>query len=48
MVLDDFFRFLNLFLFTQDINNFHNARGQYGEISPRQQPITARDFICAI
>ena len=26
------------------INNFHNARGHYGEILPRQQPITARDF----
>ena len=29
---------------SQGINNFHNARGHYGEILPRQQPITARDF----
>ena len=29
---------------SQGINNFHNACGHYGEISPRQQPITARDF----
>ena len=29
---------------TAGINNFHNARGYYGEILPRQQPITARDF----
>ena len=28
----------------QGINNLHNGRGHYGEISPRQQPITARDF----
>ena len=25
-------------------NNFHNARGHYGEILPRRQPITVRDF----
>ena len=25
-------------------NNFHNGRGHYGEISPRQQPITAHDL----
>ena len=24
---------------------FKNARGHYGEILPRRQPITARDFI---
>ena len=35
-----FYRILSL----QGINNFHNARGHYGEISPRQQPITALDF----
>ena len=29
---------------SQGITNFHNARGHYGEISPCQQPITARDF----
>ena len=38
--LNDLFRILS----SQGINNFHNARGHYGEISPRQQPITARDF----
>ena len=34
------------------VNNFHNPRGRYGEILPRQRPIAARDFTgsktCAI
>ena len=34
-------RFFKLFF---EFNNFHNASVHYGEISPRQQPITARDF----
>ena len=34
------FRILN----SQGINNFHDARGHYGDISPRQQPIAVRDF----
>ena len=38
------FMILSLLLFTGRINNFHNVRGHYGEISLRQQPITARDF----
>ena len=38
-----FFRILSCFC-SQGINNFYNARGHYGEISTRQQPITARDF----
>ena len=29
---------------SQEISNFHNARGHYGEISPRQQLITGRNF----
>ena len=29
---------------SQGVNNFHDACGHYGEILPRQQPITARDF----
>ena len=29
---------------SQGINNFHNTRGHHEKISPRQQPITARDF----
>ena len=35
-----FFRILS----PQGINSFHNAHGHYWEISPRQEPITARDF----
>ena len=41
--LSYFFRIWVCFC-SQDINNFDNARGHYGEISPRQQPITARNF----
>ena len=36
--------FVFVFFQTALIDNFHNARGHYGEISQRQQPITARDF----